>query len=409
MSDTSAADLEVRRDFPCLRQVVNGHPLVYLDSAATALKPNCVIDSLACHYCRGSANIHRGVHTLSDRATADYEAARETVRAHVNAEHAHEIVFTGGTTDSINLVARSFGEAFVGPGDEVLITVMEHHSNIVPWQQLCERTGANLRAVPMDQEGNLDLESLTTQLSERTRLVAVTAVSNAIGTVNPIGDIVSLAHAVGARVLVDAAQAVPVQAVDVRKLDCDFLVFSGHKVFGPTGIGVLYAREDILDRMPPFRGGGDMILSVTIERTTYNELPYRFEAGTPHIAGAIGLATALRYIADIGYDRIERHEEDLLRYAMKAIGELPGVTIIGNPTHRRAILPFVLEGIHPHDVGTLLDGEGVAVRAGNHCAQPAIEHFGLKATVRASFSVYNNRADIDCLVAALVKTQGVFA
>jgi cysteine desulfurase/selenocysteine lyase len=382
---------------------------VYLDSAATTLKPEPVVEAVVRHYTRESANIHRGVHQLSETATADYEEARETVRAFLNAKSVREVVFTAGTTDSINLVARSFGDAFIGPGDEVLITTMEHHANIVPWQQLCERTGAELKAIVMDPDGNLDMTSLSRKLSDRTKLVAATAVSNAIGTVNPVRKLAAAAHAVGARFLVDAAQAVAVQPVDVQEWNCDFLAFSGHKIFGPTGVGVLYAREDVLETMPPFRGGGDMILSVTVERSTYNDLPYRFEAGTPHIAGAIGLAAALRYVARIGFDRIQSHEADLLQYATDSLNALRGVSIVGQPALRTAILPFVVDGIHPHDVGTLLDGEGVAVRAGHHCAQPAVEHFGLKATVRASFSIYNDRSDVDRLADAVRKTQGVFA
>jgi cysteine desulfurase/selenocysteine lyase len=405
----SAAILNVRDDFPCLEQAVNGTRLAYLDSAATALKPKRVIEALTQHYAYESANIHRGVHALSEQATAAFELARETVRSHINAASTREVIFTSGATDGINLVARAFGDAFVGPGDEILITQMEHHSNIVPWQQLCQRTGARLRAAPMDEDGNLDRQAFSSMLTNRTRLVAITALSNALGTVNPIKQLTREAQAVGARVLIDAAQAIPVQAINVRCLGCDFLVFSGHKTFGPTGIGVLYGKEEVLERMPPFKGGGDMILSVTIENTRYNELPYKFEAGTPHIAGAIGLAAALDYINEIGYDRMAAHETELIDYAVDQLRMLPGVRIIGNPDRRRAIVSFVVDDIHPHDLGTILDGEGVAVRAGHHCAQPAIEHFGVTATVRASFSIYNQRDDVYKLISAVRKTQKVFA
>lgn len=405
----SSAILDVRSDFPALDQEVQGAPLIYLDSAATSLKPRCVLEALNQYYTRDSANTHRGVHALSERATAAYETARETVRKHINAASVREVIFTSGATDSINLVAHAFGEAFVGPGDQVLITEMEHHANIVPWQQLCARTGAHLRAVPMDEAGNLDRAAFSSMLTNRTRLVALTAVSNALGTVNPIKQITREAQAAGARVLIDAAQAVPVQPIDVRCIDCDFLVFSGHKVFGPTGIGVLYGREALLEQMPPFKGGGDMILSVTIEKTRYNELPYKFEAGTPHIAGAIGLGAALDYVNTLGYRRVQAHEDELLEYAIDQLSMLPEVRIVAEPERRRALVSFVVEGIHPHDLGTILDSEGVAVRAGHHCAQPAINHFGLSATVRASFSIYNQRSDVYRLVNAVRKAQGVFA
>jgi len=401
--------LNVRSDFPCLGQQEQGKPLTYLDSAATALKPTRVIDALTQHYAFESANVHRGVHPLSEKATAAFERSRETVRSHLNAASTREIIFTSGATDAINLVARSFGDASVGPGDEILITQMEHHSNIVPWQQLCERTGAVLRSAPMDANGDLDRQAFAALLSDRTRLVAFTALSNALGTVNPIKQLTREAQAVGARVLIDAAQAIPVQSINVRCLGCDFLVFSGHKVFGPTGIGVLYGKEEVLEQMPPFKGGGDMILSVSLERTRYNELPFKFEAGTPHIAGAIGLAAALDYVNEIGYDRIETHETDLIDCAVGQLRTLPGVRIIGNPGRRRAIVSFVVDDIHPHDLGTILGGEGVAIRAGHHCAQPAIEHFGIAATVRASFSIYNERDDVHRLVHAIRQSQKVFA
>ncbi|MBT7701348.1 MAG: SufS family cysteine desulfurase [Verrucomicrobia bacterium] len=401
--------LDLRDRFPCLDQTVHGKPLTYLDTAATALKPTCVIESLAHHYRLVSANIHRGVHTLSERATADFERARTTVQTHLNAAHSHEIIFTSGTTDSINLVAQSYGQLAIGAGDEILITEMEHHSNIVPWQLLRERSGAVLRVAPMLDNGDLDRDAFRAALNARTRLVAVTAVSNALGTVNPVAELTREAHAAGAVVLVDAAQALPLQAMDVQALDCDFLAFSGHKVFGPTGIGVLYGKNDLLKAMPPVKGGGDMILSVTFDQTTYNELPHIFEAGTAHIAGAIGLGRALEFVNAVGYPAIEAHESALLDHALTALQAIDGVRLVGTPAQRKGIVSFLVDAIHPHDLGTILDGEGVAIRAGHHCAQPVMAHYGVAATARASFSIYNTRDDVDRLVAAIRAAQEIFA
>ncbi|MBL7075855.1 MAG: cysteine desulfurase [Kiritimatiellae bacterium] len=408
MSKADTTLLDVRAQFPCLDQKVHGKRLAYLDSAATALKPVYVIDAVAHHYTNESANIHRGVHHLSEKATAAFEAARETVRAHLNAAHAHEVIFTSGTTDSINLVAQSFGQLEIGKGDEILVTEMEHHSNIVPWQLLRERTGAVLRVAPITDNGDVDREAFRAALNERTKLVAFTAVSNALGTVNPVAELTREAHAAGASVLVDAAQAVPVQPIDVQALDCDFLAFSGHKVFGPTGIGVLYGKEGLLEAMPPVKGGGDMILSVTFEKTTYNALPHKFEAGTAHIAGAIGLGRALEFVRGLGYGAIEAHEATLLADALNALQSIDGLKLVGTPANRKGIISFLIDGIHPHDLGTILDQEGVAVRAGHHCAQPVMQHYGVAATARASFSIYNNHDDIDQLVAAIRKAQEIF-
>ncbi|MDP6490309.1 MAG: SufS family cysteine desulfurase, partial [Kiritimatiellia bacterium] len=366
MNGTDTTLLDIRDRFPCLEQQVHGKRLAYLDSAATALKPACVIDAVTQHYTQESANIHRGVHHLSEKATASFEAARETVRAHLNAAHTHEIIFTSGTTDSINLVAQAFGQLEIGKGDEILITEMEHHSNIVPWQLLRERSGAVLRVAPISDDGDVDREAFRASLNERTKLVAFTAVSNALGTVNPVAEMAAEAHAAGASVLVDAAQGVPVQPMDVQALDCDFLAFSGHKVFGPTGIGVLYGKEGLLEAMPPVKGGGDMILSVTFEKTTYNALPYTFEAGTAHIAGAIGLGRALEFVSELGYAAIETHEAAILADAFEALQAIEGVRLVGTPSRRKGIISFLVDEIHPHDLGTILDQEGVAIRAGHH-------------------------------------------
>ena len=401
--------LDLRDRFPCLAQEVHGKPLTYLDSAATALKPDSVIATLAHHYSHVSANIHRGVHALSERATADFERARTTVQTHLNAAHAHEIIFTSGTTDSINLVAQSFGQFAISEGDEILITEMEHHSNIVPWQLLRERRGAVLRVAPMLDNGDLDRDAFRAALNERTKLVAFTAVSNALGTVNPVAELTAEAHAAGAAVLVDAAQAVPVQPMDVQALDCDFLAFSGHKVFGPTGIGVIYGKTAQLEAMPPGKGGGDMILSVTFDHTTYNELPHIFEAGTAHIAGAIGLGRALEFVTEVGYYAIEAHEAALLGEAVTTLQAMDGVRLIGEPAHRKGIISFLVDDIHPHDLGTILDREGVAIRAGHHCAQPVMAHYHVAATARASFSLYNHRDYIARLVAAIRTAQEIFA
>ncbi|MFN2442645.1 MAG: SufS family cysteine desulfurase [Thermoanaerobaculia bacterium] len=398
----------IRGDFPILRTNVRGHPLVYLDNAATTQKPQAVIDRIVDFYSRENSNVHRGVHLLSELATAGYEGAREKVRAFINARDVREVVFTRGTTEGINLVARSFVAPKLEEGDEVLITGIEHHSNIVPWQMLCDEKRAKLRVAPINDRGEVILEEFEKLLTDRTRIAAIVHVSNALGTVNPVSTMIELAHRRGIRVLVDGAQAIPHMGVDVRSLDADFYVFSGHKVFGPTGIGVLYAKSDLLEAMPPWQGGGDMILSVSFEKTTYNELPYRFEAGTPNIAGAVGLGAALDYVSAIGIDRIHEWEDALLRYATDALSAIPNLRILGTAEQKASVISFVLEGIHPHDVGTIVDQEGVAIRTGHHCAQPVMRRFGVPATARASLALYNTREDVDALVAALGRVNEVF-
>jgi cysteine desulfurase/selenocysteine lyase len=397
----------VRRDFPILGQAVHGKPLAFLDSAASAQKPSAVIEAMTRFYESDYANIHRGVYELAERSTRAYEGARETVRRFLNAREAREIVFVRGTTEAINLVAQAWGGANVGAGDEILITHMEHHSNIVPWQLLCRAVEAELRVAPVDDRGALILDEFEKRLSPRTRLVAVTHVSNALGTVNPVGEIVDLAHERGIPVLVDGAQAVPHGRVDVQALGCDFYAFSGHKVFGPSGIGVLYGKAGLLEAMPPYQGGGEMILSVSFEKTTYKGPPHRFEAGTPDIAGAVGLGAALDYVMALDPDAVAAHERELLAYATEELSRVPGLRRIGTAPERRAVVSFVLEGVHPHDVGTVLDREGVAVRAGHHCAQPLMDRFGVPATVRASFALYNTRADVDALIAGLRRVREV--
>jgi cysteine desulfurase/selenocysteine lyase len=399
----------IRADFPILHQEVRGRPLVYLDSAATTQKPQAVIDALVRYYTHDNANVHRGVHALSERATQAYEGARERVRRFINARETKEIIFVRGCTEAVNLVAQTYGRSKVGPGDEVLITAMEHHSNIVPWQMLCQHVGATLKVVPVDERGDLRLEQLDAMLTERTRLLAVTHVSNALGTVNPVRDIVKRAHARGVPVLVDGAQALQHFRVDVRELDCDFYAFSGHKMFGPTGIGVLYGKASVLESMPPWQGGGDMILTVTMDKTVYNRLPYRLEAGTPDISGAVGLAAAMDYIESVGLDAIAAHDRELLEYGARALEGVPGLKLMGRGRERSGVLSFVMEDVHAHDVGTILDREGVAIRAGHHCAQPLLSCFGVAATVRASLAMYNTREDIDALVRGLHKVREVFA
>ncbi len=409
MSGKTLDVARVRADFPILHQEVRGRPLVYLDSAATTQKPQAVIDALVRYYTHDNANVHRGVHALSERSTAAYEGARERIRRFINARDTKEIIFVRGCTEAVNLVAQSFGRGKVGPGDEVLITAMEHHSNIVPWQMLCERVGATLKMVPVDERGDLRMEQLDALLTERTRILAVTHVSNALGTVNPVREIVKRAHARGVPVLVDGAQALQHFRVDVQELDCDFYALSGHKAFGPTGIGVLYGKSSVLESMPPWQGGGDMILTVTMEKTVYNRLPYRFEAGTPDISGAVGLAAALDYIDSVGLDAIAAHDRDLLEYGAKALEGVPGLKLLGRGRERSGVLSFIMEDVHAHDVGTILDREGVAIRAGHHCAQPLLSCFGVAATVRASLAMYNTREDIDALVRGLHKVREVFA
>jgi cysteine desulfurase/selenocysteine lyase len=403
-------DLEkIRADFPILAERIHGKRLVYLDSAATSQKPRAVIDAIVHYYEHLNANIHRGVHTLSVRATEAHDAARETVRRFLNAADTREIIFVRGATEAINLVAQTYGRTHVSAGDEILITAMEHHSNIVPWQILCEEKGAHLRVAPIDDRGELLLDEFARLIGPRTKLVAVTQVSNALGTVTPLREMIELAHRQGVPVLVDGAQAVPHFAVDVQALDCDFYAFSGHKVYAPTGIGVLYAKRALLEAMPPYQGGGDMISSVTFEKTTWNDLPFKFEAGTPDIAGAIALGAALQYIGKLGIDNIAAHEHDLLTYATEKVGALPGVRLIGTARERAGVLSFVMEGVHPHDLGTILDREGIAIRTGHHCAQPVMDRFKIPATARASFAVYNTRKDVDALVEGLRKAHEVFA
>jgi cysteine desulfurase/selenocysteine lyase len=397
-----------RADFPVLHQSVHGKPLVYLDNAATTQKPQTVIDRERHYYETMNANVHRGVHDLSQRATDAYEAARETARRFVNASSCREIVFVRGATEAINLVAYSLGRNVIKSGDEIVLTEMEHHSNIVPWQLLCEQTGALLRVAPIDDKGELMLDAFDKLMTPRTRLVAVAHVSNALGTVNPLARIIETAHAFGALVLVDGAQAAPHLSIDVQALDCDFYAFSGHKVYGPTGIGVLYGKEKLLSAMPPWQGGGDMISRVTFGKTIYNALPYKFEAGTPNIAGAIALGAALDYVTHIGLDAIAGHEHHLLDYATQLMRELPGVHLIGTARDKAGILAFTIDGMHPHDIGTILDREGVAIRTGHNCAMPVMDHFGIPATARASFGLYNTHGDVDALLAAVRKAMTMF-
>jgi len=397
----------IRRDFPGLDQAVNGHPLVYLDSAATAQKPAGVIAALSEFLARRTANVHRGVHDLSQRATDAYDAARERTRRFLGAAEVEEIIFTAGTTASINLVAQSWGRKFLRPGDEILLTELEHHSNIVPWQLIRDATGAVIRPVPITEAGELDLAAFARLLSPRTKLVAVTQVSNVLGTLNPIRRLADLAHASGALILVDGAQSVPHLRIDVQELGADFFAFSGHKLYGPTGIGVLYGRRELLDAMPPWQGGGGMVGRVRFEETTYAPLPNRFEAGTPPIAEAIGLAAAMDYLDAIPAVALAVHERAVVRYAEQCLAGLPGVTVLGRPAERFGAVSFTVEGAHPHDVGTILDHGGIAVRAGHHCAQPLMRRLGVPATVRASFGVYNTTAEVDALVAGLARVREV--
>ncbi len=398
----------IRADFPVLDQKVNGKPLVYLDNAATTQKPRQVIDTINEYYRRYNSNIHRGVHSLSEKATAAYEAARETIRDFINAPATQEIIFVRGATEGINLVAQSYGMTNLKTGDEIIISEMEHHSNIVPWQLLCERTGAVLRVIPINDDGELKLEAYQSLLGPKTKLVSIVHISNALGTINPVKQIVDLAHEHDALVLVDGAQATAHTGIDVQALDCDFYVFSGHKMFGPTGIGVLYGKTDLLNAMPPYQSGGDMIKMVTLEKTLFNELPYKFEAGTPHIAGVIGMGAAINYIKSIGLDNIAAYEHDLLDYASAAVSDIKGLKLVGTAKKKTSILSFTLGNIHAHDIGTILDHEGVAVRAGHHCAMPVMERFGIPATARASFALYNTREEVDTLVKALKKCKEIF-
>ncbi len=405
-----AYDVErVRRDFPILSRQVHGKPLVFLDSAASSQRPASVIDAVDQYERLHHANVHRGVHLLSQEATGLFERARERVRAFVNAASTREVIFTRGTTEAINLVAQSYARNRLKPGDEILLTALEHHANIVPWQLAAGQTGAVIKVVPMDRRGVVDVADVAATLSDRTRIVACAHVSNALGTVLPVREIVKLAHARGAVVLVDGAQAVPHQRVDLAALDCDFYAFSAHKMYGPTGIGALIGRESLLEQMPPWQGGGDMILTVRFEKTTFNALPFKFEAGTPNISGAVGMAAAIDYIESLGIDRIHAHEQVLLELATTKLLRVPGLTIIGTAPDKASVISFTLDGIHPHDLGTILDAEGVAVRTGHHCAMPVMEFFDVPATARASFACYSCESDIDALVAALQKAREVFS
>ncbi len=398
-----------RADFPILSTKVYDKDLVYLDNAATTQKPQAVIDRIVDYYQHTNSNVHRGVHALSQKATREYDEARETVRRFINAAHQQEVIFTRGTTEAVNLVAHAYGTTNLGEGDEILLSHMEHHSNIVPWQMLCDRVGATIKVIPVNDRGELDMDAFRALLSERTRLVGIVYVSNALGTINPVKDIISAAHAVGAKVLVDAAQATPHTVIDVQDLDCDFLAFSGHKVYGPTGIGALYGKQELLDAMPPFMGGGDMISMVSFEKTTFNHLPNKFEAGTPNIADTIGLAAALDYVSAIGVQAIADHEQALLHYATDVFAQIDELRIIGTAEHKAGVISFTIKNIHPHDVGTFLDREGVAIRAGHHCVQPLMKRFGVPATNRVSFALYNTRDEIDRCVEALKKVISFFA
>ena len=408
-SAKTALDIErIRRDFPILARDVRGKKLVYLDNAATSQKPRVVLDAVARYYEQENANIHRGVHFLSELATREHDHARQAVKSFINAADTREIIFVRGTTEAINLVAQTYGRVHVGAGDEVLITAMEHHSNIVPWQMLCEEKGAKLRVAPINDEGELLLDEFAKLLGPSTKIVAVTHVSNALGTVNPLAKIIELAHQKNIPVLVDGAQAVPHMKVDVQALDADFYTLSSHKMFGPMGIGVLYGKAQLLEAMPPYQGGGDMISSVTFEKTTYNKLPFKFEAGTPDVAGAIGLGAAIEYLNEIGVENIAQYEHELVEYATEKLSAISDVRLIGTAKERAGVISFVIEGVHPHDVGTILDQQGIAIRTGHHCAQPIMERFGIPATARASFAFYNTKEEVDALANGIQKVREVF-
>ncbi len=401
-SEAATFDVDaVRKDFPILTREVNGRPLIYLDNGATAQKPDSVIEAIDRYYRDQNSNIHRGVHHLSQLATQAYEDARETIRAFINAKHDYEVIFTRGTTDSINLVAASWGRKFLQPGDEVIISTMEHHSNIVPWQMICDEREAKLKIIPIFESGELDMEGFRSLLNDRTKMVAIAHVSNSLGTINPVEEVIRLSHEQGALVLLDGAQSVPHMRVDVQELDVDFYAFSGHKLFGPTGVGILYGKENLLNSMPPYQGGGDMIEKVTFEKTTYNTLPHKFEAGTPNIVGGIGLAAAIDYVTQFDPQGLADHEQDLLEYATEKLLQIPGLRIIGTAAHKASVISFIVEGIHPFDLGTLLDQQGIAVRTGHHCTQPLMDFYGIPGTVRASFAMYNNRDDVDALIAGV--------
>ena len=399
----------VREDFPILKQQVNGKPLVYLDNAATSQKPQVVIDTLERYYQMDNSNVHRGVHTLSQRATQEFEDTRSKARKLLNASGDQEIIFVRGTTEAINLVAQSYGRQNIGEGDEIIISAMEHHSNIVPWQMLCQERGAHLRVIPMNDAGELLMDEYERLLGPRTKLVSVVHMSNSLGTINRIEQIVEMAHGYGAPVFIDGAQSTPHMVIDVQKIGCDFFAFSGHKMLGPTGVGVLYGKSELLEAMPPYQGGGDMIKSVTFEKTTYNSLPYKFEAGTPNIAGVIGLGAAIDYLADIGLDRICSYEQDLLEYGTRRLSAIEDLRLIGTAERKAGILSFVLGDIHPHDIGTVLDSEGIAIRTGHHCTQPVMDRFGIPATARASLAFYNTKEEIDALVKGIDKVLEIFS
>ncbi|SFJ96141.1 cysteine desulfurase [Methylophaga sulfidovorans] len=410
--DTMLNDFDIaaiRRDFPILNQQINGHPLVYLDNAASSQKPVQVIDAVDQYYRLDNANVHRGVHRLSQRATDAYEAARSKVRGFLNAESDKEIIFVRGATEAINLVAQSFVRPQLQAGDEILISYLEHHANIVPWQMVCEQTGAKLKVIPMTESGELNLSGFDELLTDKTKIMAVGQVSNALGTVNSVKQMTEKAKVKGIPVLIDGAQAVPHMQVDVQDLDCDFYVFSGHKMFAPTGIGTLYGKQALLEAMPPWQGGGDMILSVSFDHTEYNTLPYKFEAGTPHIAGAVGLGAAIDYMESVGIEKIAGYEHALLELATDKLSAMDGIRIVGTAKHKASVLSFLIEDVHPHDVGTIFDQEGVAIRAGHHCAQPVMQYYGIAATARASFAFYNTEQEIDALVKAIHTTQELFA
>jgi cysteine desulfurase/selenocysteine lyase len=394
---------EIRNEFPALRQLVYGKNLIYFDNGATSQKPQVVLDAINRYYSKDNANIHRGVHFMSQKATTEFEAARIIIQKYLNAKKSEEVIFTKGTTDGINLVANSFGE-LLSAGDEIIITAMEHHSNIVPWQMLCQRKNLTLRVAPINKKGELIIEEFDKLLNSKTKLVAVTHISNTLGTINPVKELAQKAHAVGAKILVDGAQSIQHMPIDVIDMDCDFFVFSGHKVFGPTGIGVLYGKETILDRMPPYQGGGDMISKVTFERTTYNELPFKFEAGTPHIAGGICLGEAIKFLSGLDIVAIQKHEKELADYAQDMLDTFEDMTIIGEAKKKTSVVSFSMEGVHPFDIGTLLDKQGIAVRTGHHCTQPLMDFFGIPGTVRASFAFYNTREEVDTFIAAVEKS-----
>ncbi|MFZ4411568.1 MAG: cysteine desulfurase [Bacteroidales bacterium] len=400
---------KIREDFPILQQQVYGKPLVYFDNAATTQKPQCVIDAVVKYYTEANSNIHRGVHFLSQKATLSFENTREVIRKFINAQHAYEIIFTRGTTESINLIAHSFGNKFIGKGDEIMISAMEHHSNIVPWQMICEEKQAILKVIPFHENGELDKAAFETLISDKTRIIAITHVSNALGSINPIKDLIKIAHSYNIPVMIDGAQGIAHSKVDVMDLDCDFYCFSGHKLYAPMGIGVLYGKQEWLNAMPPYQGGGEMIQTVSFEKTTYNELPYKFEAGTPNVGDVLGLGAALQYIEELGIENIALYEKELLDYASSELLKIEGIRIIGTAQHKAAVVSFLIGSIHPYDAGTIIDRFGVAVRTGHHCAQPLMDIYGIPGTIRASFAFYNTKEEIDVLIKAIYKVKEMFS